>query len=195
MRVHFVSLEGIDSNLTKRIAADVGVVLGVSVSVASSTLSLPPAAYHRRRKQYLAAQLLHEIEKGRPSADTHVLALTDVDLYAPGLNFVFGQADTASRLAIISLARLREEFWGRPPDQALLLERAIKEAVHEVGHALGLGHCSNPSCVMYFSNQLSDTDHKGKHFCVRCARALTTALEMTSSQKKPQADRIWEPKV
>lgn len=40
--------------------------------------------------------------------------MLDIDLFAQGLNFVFGQADVTGRKAVISLYRLRQEFYGLP---------------------------------------------------------------------------------
>ena len=97
-----------------------------------------------------------------------VVGITDVDLYVPRLNFVFGEADIVSGTAIVSLCRLRQEYYGLAPDEALFLERATKEIVHEMGHTFGLGHCPNNKCVMHFSNSLADTDLKEAHFCNKC---------------------------
>jgi hypothetical protein len=36
----------------------------------------------------------------------------------------------------------------------------------------GLEHCSNPICVMHFSNSLHDTDLKGWQFCPACQARL-----------------------
>lgn len=101
------------------------------------------------------------------------LGVVDLDLYVPGLNFVFGEADPRSGVCIISLTRLRQEFYGRAPNEGLFLKRAVKEAVHELGHLYGLPHCPDRRCVMYFSNSLPDTDTKTRRFCERCKRAVT----------------------
>ncbi len=50
--------------------------------------------------------------------------------------------------------------------------RALKEAVHELGHTYYLSHCADAKCVMYFSNSLADTDIKGAGFCKRCQQRL-----------------------
>jgi archaemetzincin len=100
------------------------------------------------------------------------LAVTNEDLYVPDLNFVFGQADTLTGVAIISLARLRPEFYGQAADEPTFHHRAITEAVHEIGHTLGLNHCPDVKCVMHFSNSLVDTDIKGYRFCIRCREVL-----------------------
>lgn len=134
-------------------------------------LSEPDYAYNFSRGQYHASTILKRIEREKPSQCQRILGVTDVDLYIPGLNFVFGQALPLSRVALISLIRLKPEYYGETKDEKLFKERVKKEAIHEIGHTAGLNHCLNSKCVMYFSNSLLDTDKKGSSFCSRC-RAL-----------------------
>jgi archaemetzincin len=77
-------------------------------------------------------------------------------------------ADHVRKRAVIALPRLREEFYGKSADEALFTARAEKEAIHELGHTYGLGHCEDRSCVMSFSNTLADTDYKRSQFCAQC---------------------------
>ncbi|HYA87192.1 MAG TPA: hypothetical protein VEI57_09035 [Nitrospirota bacterium] len=37
-----------------------------------------------------------------------------------------------------------------------------------MGHICGLGHCPDPKCIMFFSNNLKDTDRKETKFCSAC---------------------------
>jgi archaemetzincin len=129
-------------------------------------------AYDQERKQYLSSKLIASLNSSGRERDEKVVGITEVDLYAPGLNFVFGEANVASEIAIISLCRLRQEYYGLSPEKNLFLERATKEIVHELGHTFGLGHCPNTRCVMHFSNSLADTDLKGMGFCDKCCPRL-----------------------
>ncbi len=52
----------------------------------------------------------------------------------------------------------------------------VKEAVHDLGHTCGLGHCRNPRCVMFFSNTLGDTDVKGPGFCAACREKVNRGM-------------------
>ena len=131
------------------------------------SIALPRESWNEQRGQYLASRLLAELPSLSQAGD-RVLGVADVDIFDPGLNFVFGQADIADKTALISLRRLRQEFYGLPLDEDLFGQRALKEAVHELGHTYGLGHCPEPTCVMHFSNSLGDTDLKGWSFCLRC---------------------------
>jgi archaemetzincin len=131
-----------------------------------------PAARSEGRRQYPGEPSLTALAAARGPADELVLGVTNVDLFVPDLNFVFGLADPRSRVAVISLARLYPEFYGQPRDPQLFKERAVKEALHEIGHIMGLVHCPDPTCVMFFSNSLADTDRKGPGFCARCQGLL-----------------------
>jgi archaemetzincin len=150
--------------LSHDLAAE-GVVCTVGRSV-----PLPQSSYDRTRNQYLANAFLALAARALPGlADPRgkVLAVTEVDLYANDLNFVLGMAESLGRTEVISLYRL-----GLGADQQTRRIRALKEAVHELGHTLGLAHCPNAGCVMHFSNTLADTDRKSHRLCAICERKL-----------------------
>lgn len=135
-------------------------------------LPAPDYAFDHRRGQYRVEPILDRL-KALSFESARVLGVVDVDLYTPGLNFIFGQATMGGRDTIIALPRLRQSFYGLPEDTTLYHERVVKEAVHELGHTFGLPHCPDAQCVMHFSNTLSDTDVKGKQFCAHCRRQFT----------------------
>ena len=118
------------------------------------------------RRKYISTCLL----KSYPAHNTTLL-ITEQDLFADELNFVFGEAELGGKRAIISLFRLKPEFYGMN-DGKLFRERALKEAMHELGHVFGLTHCRNPYCVMYFSNSILDTDRKSWKYCNVCLEKL-----------------------
>jgi archaemetzincin len=81
---------------------------------------VPSEAYDPRRRQYWAEAFLPLLTSPRPGTNGLVLGVTEVDLFVPELNFVFGLADSRQKCAIISLARLRPEFYGLPGKPQLL---------------------------------------------------------------------------
>ena len=121
--------------------------------------------------RWLATSIAKNTKSYHPRK-TIILGICNFDAYSPGLNFVFGQASLTGGVAAIYLPRLRQDFYGRDADTSIFIERVLKEATHEVGHAFGLEHCPKRSCVMHFSNSLADTDYKAKDFCNMCTKKL-----------------------
>ncbi len=120
--------------------------------------------------QHHSTKLLAALEKHADVDEDKLLGVTDLDLYIPNMNFVFGEARLPGRVAIISTRRLREST--DCGGERLFPIRVVKEAVHELGHTLGLAHCDTHSCVMYFSNSLRDTDRKSEDYCTSCSKKL-----------------------
>lgn len=129
--------------------------------------------YDPSRRQYNGNQLLKIIdEKARPES-VKTIGLFNVDIYIPILTFIFGQAYLNGKSAIASRYRLRNEHYGLPADENLLLSRLIKEVIHELGHTFGLVHCHSPECVMRSSTYVEDIDQKGEELCLTCKEKVT----------------------
>ena len=128
----------------------------------------PRLAYHPERGQYHSTAILEKLlHNGRIN-----LGVTEVDLFIPILTFVFGEAQLGGSAALISYHRLQQEFYGLPADRGLLIERAQKEAIHEVGHACGLTHCEDYECVMAASHAVEWLDIKSASLCPHCRSRL-----------------------
>jgi archaemetzincin len=132
----------------------------------------PAPAFNQNRGQYDSTRLLTALKSG--SHET-VMGAAACDLFIPVLTFVFGEAEMNGRAAIFSIHRLREEFYGLPPDSGLLEERAVRELRHEAGHLQGLTHCRDWSCVMSPSHSVEGVDSKGERYCTECAKRIEAA--------------------
>jgi archaemetzincin len=141
------------------------------VSVSQSELD-SRIFFDTNRNQYNSSAIIKRLEEDFPAAAFKVLAVTRLDLFISILTFVFGEARLNGRCAVVSSYRLDNRFYGLPDDPALLQERLLKEAVHELGHTYGLFHCHDPGCVMKSSTYVEEIDFKSSQFCDMCAGKL-----------------------
>lgn len=129
----------------------------------------PLFAFEPKRNQYYAKKIIEKLALELPPDCEKLIGITDVDLCTPVLTFVYGEAQLGGKVAIVSLNRLRQEFFNLPPNSnSILVERLLKECIHELGHCYGLFHCQNSQCVMFFSSSIITIDNKQKKFCLRC---------------------------
>ena len=154
-----------------RLAADLAASLGVSCHVETRPVEID-FAYDTFRRQAWSTVVLARLEERRPAQGTVLLGVAGVDLYVPILTFVFGEAQLNGPCAAVSAHRLREEYYGLPPDEGLLAGRLFKEALHELGHTQGLRHCTNWRCVMSSAHAVERIDVREAAFCRPCATAF-----------------------
>ncbi|HII60104.1 TPA: archaemetzincin family Zn-dependent metalloprotease [Methanocaldococcus jannaschii] len=166
MRICIQPVGDVNDEILKFLKKKFGEVFGMCEILPK--IDIPIYAYNFSRGQFNSTLIL----KSLPTVEDIVLGVTEVDIYADNLNFVFGEAELFGKRALISLARLRPEFYGLPPNKDVLKIRALKEAIHEIGHVLGLIHCENKRCVMSFSNSIIDVDLKDWRYCKKCLKKL-----------------------
>ncbi|MGB7848622.1 MAG: archaemetzincin [Candidatus Acidiferrum sp.] len=135
-------------------------------------LKLPEGAYDPARGQYQSVEIMKALAQCAPRDAARILGVTEVDLAIPMLTFVFGQAQLDGPVALLSVCRLRQEFYGLRSEEGLLRERVVKEALHELGHTFGLTHCAEPKCVMSLATHIGLVDNKAQRFCVHCGEQL-----------------------
>jgi len=176
-----VTLELLDD-----LAAELARIFHVSCHVREGRL---PAnfAFDSARGQYHSTAILQRLDSLLPDPEVAVLGVTSLDLYIPVLTFVFGEAQLSGRCAFVSTCRLHNEFYGLPPNNLLLQARLNKEAIHELGHTLGLKHCFDWPCVMTSSHNISLIDLKSPEFCPACLHNLRLSPAAPSHQWAAEA--------
>lgn len=170
--LQLLPIGNVDGELLKDLGSALSRILAVPCQILPVRLD-PEFAFHGERQQYHSSEILCQMQSLVPDHEWRTLGVTAVDLYIPILTFVFGEAQIGGPYAVLSTHRLRQEFYGLPADRGLLLERTIKEAVHEVGHTLNLMHCDEYRCAMASSHAVEWIDVKESALCHNCRRALT----------------------
>ncbi|MFY9711464.1 MAG: archaemetzincin family Zn-dependent metalloprotease [Candidatus Cybelea sp.] len=172
--IRIVPINTVDAGFMSRLAPclEERFLCGVGVE---RSLVVPRSTLNATRGQLFVSTLMTKVQRAHPEAGAATLAITEFDLYKTSHRFVFGDADETQSLAVVSVHRLRSEFYGEPADSNILFQRILKESIHELGHAFGLKHCYNARCAMYYSNSIFETDNKMPHFCEVCDRRLSRA--------------------
>lgn len=161
-------LKPVETALEQELAVEVERIDGVA---------LPAFAYYPPRRRYRAERLLDFLNqhlRGEPRS-TRVLGLTTVDISTTNGRYrdwgIFGLGEIGGRSCVVSSFRLGRGAAKR--DQSLRQFRVATTAVHEVGHTLGLQHCTEPRCLMRDAEGSIETvDTSDGHLGPRCMARL-----------------------
>ena len=166
--ITLIPINNADPEITDFLAFSLGEIFQAHCTVQPETLAIK-RYFSKDRQQYHSTKILADLLPFAKGHRNHILGIVDVDIYIPVLTYIFGEAQLGRQCALISVYRLRQQFYGLAEDKLLFFQRCEKEAVHELGHTLGLIHCPNFECVMHYGRTIDDIDLKRNIFCPDCA--------------------------
>lgn len=171
MLIRIIPVGIIPGNIINAVRSTLPDIVGAKCRILAQ-LEFPKESFNHWRKQYDAEKILKIVSKAKGAMfidkDVPCLFVAAEDIYYQNLNFVFGLEEHSVSCCLVSIARLKPEFYKKKPNITILVDRTVKECVHEIGHYLGLAHCPHPFCVMSFSACVEDVDKKQKYFCKDC---------------------------
>ncbi|MGD0693541.1 MAG: archaemetzincin [Terriglobia bacterium] len=171
-RIQLLPMGDVGGGVLERLAQALAAEFHAACEILPAPFDARPA-FHSGRQQYHSTHILARMQSVLDPGAWRLLCVTPFDLYIPILTFVFGEAQLDGACAVVSTYRLRQEFYGLPPDPELLNRRLLKEAVHELGHTLSLTHCEDYRCAMAPSHSVEWIDLKTSSLCSVCReRAL-----------------------
>lgn len=165
--VQLVAVGSIPNQLLKDLEEPLQTQLGIQPVQGRVPLTDPKYAFNKDRNQYHSQAIMRRLVPLLGPGQIG-LGMCEVDLFVPDSPFVFGEADRESRIAIVSLHRLRQGAEGE-----MLRRRVQVESVHQAGHLVGLSYCEDPRCVMFLATQTSDVDRKNVTLCNVCRNELS----------------------
>ena len=166
-------------------------------AMVSKHVIVPTSFYNMEKSQYDGRKLLAFLTENLTLKEVKDinLAIFDRDLFTGNLDYVFSLATPFPQICVISTIRLHPHFekdyfqaglkkrkMGRFPlpirrltgnEKILYYERILKEAVHGIGHTLGLVHCGDTQCIMSPSSLLENIDKKAVGFCRLCSKTIS----------------------
>ena len=176
--IQVIALGPVDNRLLSIVAANVFTVYGLPAQVCRGW-EMPQKAYDVHRQQYDVAVLLKHIEDRQLTAasrqavaGTKTIAITAVDIFVPIFSFVYGEARHGATAAVVSVNRLVDT----PASSANVYLRAVKVALHELGHLFDMPHCEDDLCLMHYADTLAAIDNQPLQFCRYCRAELPPRL-------------------
>jgi archaemetzincin len=159
-------LGDMDTGFLEPIQIEIERIFGYPTEIHEIPLDLS-FAFDPKRNQYHSTVILEILAELMPFNSLKIVAVTRVDLYIPILTYVFGEAQLGGKACIISTHRLNEPLC---PTNGINTwqHRAVKEAIHELGHTFNLRHCPEKKCIMHYCRSLKDVDRKRNDMCRYC---------------------------
>jgi predicted Zn-dependent protease/predicted negative regulator of RcsB-dependent stress response len=169
--IGIVPVNNVPSNVA---LADVCVLLEASWRVHCEVLSpivIPATAIlDVGRKQYKADAMLTEIARRMPRASrrqSHLLAITDHDIFGPQTNFVFSwqQRNQEQAIGVLSTSRFASEIPDFYEPEIMLTRRVAIQALSTTGSMFGFQRPTDPECPLAYPESFREFQQKRLRLC------------------------------
>ncbi len=172
--LYLVPFEYIEYRLLNYLAQELGMLFETEV-IFGAKQPLPAASYNQYRSQHRANAFLETLQK--LNLEGQVIGITNVDIYAPKFDYLFSITNTDTKIAVISVVRMKPVYYKMYQDETVYWLRVLKEAIHAAGRIYGIDHCFRQECVMHSSKTILNIDIKADRLCGDCRRLLQALLE------------------
>lgn len=161
------------ANLVK--AAEEGIKANYKLDVKiAKAIPLPKSGWYEPRQRYIADSLVVDLYRHMPANTFKIVGLTTKDISTEKgeiKNYgIMGLGTLSGFSCVVSTFRLGKNN----ASQDLIKQRFVKVLNHEVGHTLGLDHCTTPHCLMQDARGTIKTiDGESGKLCAECVEKVS----------------------
>lgn len=167
--VELVCFGDVDETTAVIVAANLYTIMGLATVIRAGGPE-PRDAYMPGRHQFDAFKIINILSKYIDGPALRIGMLTK-DICTPILTHVYGESQLGGTTAVFSLYRLVHKT------ARITFQRAVKVALHEAGHLLGIHHCRSKDCLMAYSNSIEMVDQLPIRFCPACDYEIKRCLK------------------
>ena len=171
LKIAVLYYANIDQDLKSELLQNITATYLCTVTEIKGIATLPKAAFFKPRNRYRATILLESIDSYNGYGK--IISITTKDISTSRNNIydwgIMGLANSPGRSCIISTIRIKT------PNKVLFNDRFIKVALHELGHTLGLPHCtfSNTCFMEAAEGTIKSVDRETKSLCPNCKKLIS----------------------
>jgi len=176
LKISVLYFSAIDENLRKELLKNISATYSCTVTEIKGIVVLPAEAYYKPRNRYRAPALLEYLNK--ITGSDKVIGITAKDISTTSRRVydwgVMGLANCPGRSCVVSTFRIRTS------DKKLFEDRFIKVALHELGHTMGLPHCTfSKTCFMAAAEgTVKSVDRETRFLCTNCKKLINQYIRL-----------------
>lgn len=175
LKVAVLYYVAIDENLKAELVKNITATYNCTVTEIKGIAALPAAAYYKPRNRYRASILLEDISSY--NGYDKIIGITGKDISTTSNGVydwgIMGLAFRPGKACVISTFRIKTA------NKILFNDRFIKVALHELGHTMGLPHCtfSNTCFMEAAEGTIKSVDRETRYLCSNCKKLINQYIK------------------